>query len=1054
VKNRIYFFEAKNSRLIVALLFVLLLFRHSTAQVYPIRSTVILTPPYSPYLSDYTAPGSQRFMIQLTPNDITSGDHLIKLRFTIEGVGITIRTKQNFVPKPLTLYGGGSPTTFYGEDISEYFHPNNLDFAGYSRTEFTKTGKLPEGIYRFSVEVLSYNRDVPLSNRGSAMAWIILNDPPLLNLPRKDTKIKILDPTSIPFTWTPRHTGSPNSAFSTEYIFKLVEIWPENRNPNDAFLSQRALYEETTTQTQFVYGPEHPALIPGRKYAWSVQARDIEGKDLFKNHGKSEVFVFQFGDALNPPENIKQNKSNNATVIDLSWDPPLSGAMPQTYRVRYRKKGSGNIQPWYEGLADQRWIALTELQTDTEYELQMRSEGNSQVSEYSMLQFMKTGSQGTLPYECGKQDVVSIDTAATPLLKLAVGETITAAGFKILVSEVESKNGTFTGQGWMAVPMFNGASVKVQFTNIRVNEKFQLTAGEFVTTYSKGSKIERLVDQAHKIGEEKTEKPSAQEILSDSISSMPITLLVVIDTLYAIGDKIVIVDESGGESTYKRTVDKEGKFQPVIIVDGSGTQYTVNEDGSVSGGSSGANQLNQVNRNAIKEQLLRLILADFKIEINTWLANHGKGPLDDETIAFIMALPECFPEDAEVLEHLNENIIPYYDNDANIAQLRTAIEANQPGRELLDEIARQFHSLDQVSILSLNQEDRDNIRNTVCDALVEVVNNETISTEVRSNGSVIAAASYILISAEPAMPALSIKAVSSVQNSATEASFRLKIEYRRDIRQDEDFFPATGWKKIRVNQTWNVDFGDNIRGGRATLYCDYGATKDTVVFYIRGTNPTEQAVKDYLTAQSYDVWFLTRMIRQESNYRHFNAGTNYGTGWNDSQGCPNFGPPHGWGLMQLDLLNGGQRPTAQQLWSWKANVDRGYQFLNGEKRNMVNNRLNAAVTILNSWYKENQEDTVQGHADQVEGLITYTHANSTHFDLDFGAEVSGQSKPFADASWIKNYNGSSGGTDGYPGFYYLVKQLPDIDNNKPFWSVQRVNSGGHNYVEAVSNRAE
>ena len=248
------------------------------AQVFPVQANVSLTPPYSPYLSDYTAPGSQRLIIQLTPNDITTSDHPIKLRVTIEGVGITIRTKQNFVPQPLTLYGGGSPTILYGDDILVYFNPNNLEFAGYSKAEFLKTAKIPEGIYRFSVEVFSYNRNVQLSNKGTTMAWIILNDPPLLNLPRKDTKIKILDPTSIPFTWTPRHTGSPNSAFSTEYVFRLVEIWPENRNPNDAFLTQRPLHEETTTQTQFVYGLEHPALIPGRKYAWSVQARDVDGK--------------------------------------------------------------------------------------------------------------------------------------------------------------------------------------------------------------------------------------------------------------------------------------------------------------------------------------------------------------------------------------------------------------------------------------------------------------------------------------------------------------------------------------------------------------------------------------------------------------------------------------------------------------------------------------------------------------------------------------------------------------------------------------------------------
>lgn len=118
---------------------------------------------------------------------------------------------------------------------------------------------------------------------------------------------------------------------------------------------------------------------------------------------------------------------------------------------------------------------------------------------------------------------------------------------------------------------------------------------------------------------------------------------------------------------------------------------------------------------------------------------------------------------------------------------------------------------------------------------------------------------------------------------------------------------------------------------------------------------------------------------------------------------------------------------------------------------MVNNRLNAATNVLNLWYEKNPEDIVQGHEDQLEGSITYTHANSASFDFDFGIEVTGQSRPFADATWIKNYNGSSGGTDGYPGFYYLIKK---IGSAKPFWDVQRVNNSGHNYVEAVSNRAE
>src|SRR5687767_10508282 len=144
------------------------------AQVYPVQANVQIQPPYSPYLTDYTSPGSQRLVLQLRANDITISDHPIKLRLTIEGLGITIRTKQNFIPQQLILSGGGIPTILYGEDLIEYFNPYNLDFAGLSRTEFLKTGKLPEGVYRFSIEVFSYNRDAQLSNRATITAWIIL----------------------------------------------------------------------------------------------------------------------------------------------------------------------------------------------------------------------------------------------------------------------------------------------------------------------------------------------------------------------------------------------------------------------------------------------------------------------------------------------------------------------------------------------------------------------------------------------------------------------------------------------------------------------------------------------------------------------------------------------------------------------------------------------------------------------------------------------------------------------------------------------------------------
>jgi hypothetical protein len=576
-------FQLKNSfALLLMMLITVSTSLTVSAQVFPVQANMQISGPYSPYLSDYTAPGAQKLLIQLRTNDITISDHPIKLRITIEGVGITIRTKQNFIPaQPLTLAGGGIPSIFYGEDIIEYFNPNNLDFVGLSRKEFEKTGKLPEGVYRFTAEVFSYNRDVTLSNKAMTVAWIILNDPPLLNLPRKDLKVRILDPTNIVFNWTPRHTGSPNSAFTTEYIFRLVEIWPANRNPYDAFLSQPALYEINTSQTQILYGPAEPALIPGRKYAWQVQAIDVEGKDLFKNQGRSEVFVFQFGDALSAPENVKQDVGN-ATAINLSWEPPSQGEMPLAYRVRYRKKGTGDSGTWYEAVTNQRWATLPSLQTNSSYEVQVRSEAKPQVSEYSALTYVKTDEEKVVPYSCGKQSVVPPVDNSSPLLMLFIGDVITAGNFKVIVTKAEGSGGSFTGTGVMVVPLLNMASVNVTFSGIQLNDKHELVYGEIVTTYNPGSEIARKVEEAHQIGE-KPEPPKASDSTGVT-TAITIPVSGIIDSVYFDKEKgeIVVMDEEGNKNTYKQPIGEVSKEpMPVQIVDAVGNTYVVDKDGKV-----------------------------------------------------------------------------------------------------------------------------------------------------------------------------------------------------------------------------------------------------------------------------------------------------------------------------------------------------------------------------------------------------------------------------------------------------------------------------------------
>jgi hypothetical protein len=548
----------------------------ANAQVYPIQSQVNLLPPYSGNLSDYTFPGSQRITVTLNCNDITISNYRIKLRFTIEGLGITVRSKPNVSFEPF-IVDGGSPLLLYGDDLAQYLDPRNLDFVGLSRTEYQRTGKLPEGVYRFYVEVLDYNRSTVVSNKGFATAWVILNDPPILNLPANNSKTRVVDPTNIPFAWTPRHSSSPNSAFTSEYVFRLIEIWPSNRNPNDAFLSQTPLYELETSRTQIVYGPGEPLLIPGRKYAWQVQAKDAEGRDLFKNNGKSEVFVFQFGDAIEMPQNVRKETSN-ATTISIRWETSPTGEIPERFRIRYRPAGGTR---WYEDVTTNYTHTLVQLQNNTSYDIQVRSENGNQVSDYTFSQRYST----TLPivdesYQCGNPFNLVPPVMTTPLQNLNVGDVFKCSDFDhVLVREVTKlpEAGGFSGIGFARVNGFNRANLAVTFSGT-FNNEFQMVTGKMVFISDPKNKMSQLIEEMKKIGE----KPPVLDSAVANPDSNLIIITGVIDSVYFNSNgQIVVLDEAGSTQTFEQKKNGQGEKQEMIVKDSAGNTWTVDKDGNI-----------------------------------------------------------------------------------------------------------------------------------------------------------------------------------------------------------------------------------------------------------------------------------------------------------------------------------------------------------------------------------------------------------------------------------------------------------------------------------------
>jgi hypothetical protein len=333
----------------------------------------------------------------------------------------------------------------------------------------------------------------------------------------------------------------------------------------------------------------------------------------------------------------------------------------------------------------------------------------------------------------------------------------------------------------------------------------------------------------------------------------------------------------------------------------------------------------------------------------------------------------------------------------------------------------------------------------------------------------------MLITSEPAMPDIRAKIISQTKGTY---KVKLEIKYLRQCRgggagrtpNQTSSFPSTGWHEMQEGKEWKIDFGTDvetqrprIRGGIAYLIAESpnGKQRDTVRFFIKGSNPTVEELNIYLNQAPYNtVWFFKKIIFHESgtsnnltaqvkqfNFYNENNENLSETNWNAFSRMPNFGPPCGWGLGQLD----NPAPPAQALWDWKANVRGAYDLL-VEKRANVANHLTSCNVVVERWSDAGRPIIIQ--QDRAEGGITYTHAPSPSFDhvinTHFNGQLTNNRRSFIDACWIKLYNGLGGERRHY---YWLA---PAEGDSPPKWNITDVATSGNYtnyYVREVSQRA-
>ncbi len=465
------------SRIILTgFLFFVMGLKDVTAQNYAIQSTVILNPPYTLSLPQYSM-DPDRIQVQLMNKDFATPLVEVFLQLRIEGPGITLETKSGYRPAyPLSLTAG-VPVMLNGADLGELFNINNLNVEGLNPQQFMAGGSyLPEGLYRFSVWAKTYHQNLQISNVGFATAGIFRHQPPIINLPLDRSFISIQNPQFLQIQFTPRHTISPELISKVRYKIRMTEVMPSGRNPNEAMQSTGLPFFETITdQTSFIFGPGEPAMVEGRTYAIQVQAIDVDGKDLFDNRGYSEVVSFVYGGQCPIPQNL-QVFSGDGSNIDLRWD---ANEIYRSYIVNYRIKGEKYFKT---ELAFNNVYSIHSCIPDKEYEIKVSGVCSENESESTPALYFKTNNKESayskFAKDCGKP-LPSVDlTNKNPLVILQSGDIIKAADFEIKVTAANGGNGVFSGTGLVTLPFTGKIPMPCTFEKVFLNTDKRLIAGK------------------------------------------------------------------------------------------------------------------------------------------------------------------------------------------------------------------------------------------------------------------------------------------------------------------------------------------------------------------------------------------------------------------------------------------------------------------------------------------------------------------------------------------------------------------------------------------------
>lgn len=554
------------------------------SQQYPVKLVPVVIPPYSMRLGDYATSTDNKLQLQVLMTDLMEPQHQTGIKFTLEAGlnAVPFAQSNDFVVgmQPFMLYPG-SNISLTNVDLRALFELQNL--GGINALQYAQP--LSDGVYRFCFQAYDYYTKNNLSAKTCATIFLTQYDPPMLTLPQNAEKVQAFLPyaggSGIVFQWMPRQIA-PN----TRYIFTLKELWDTGQSPISGFLSSPPLWQEETYAPTLYYGLDKTQLIPGKRYAWQIQAKSgnpvvganpTEDNGVYKNNGLSEIFYFDYVENCTVPT-LLMAKNVGRGRVELSWS--LAGNPSGLYNVQYRKKGS--TSDWISEQSYQPKYIVTGLEDQTEYEYRIGSvcgqqaapAGNSDNAyAYSSIQYFTTNANDAdNNYQCGIMPAVDIANKNPLQTLLGANEVFMAGDFPVTVLSAQGSNGVYSGTGYIVVPYLADTKIKVSFTNILLNTDKKLIGGVIETTYDPN---ETAVNYASAgFGE-----TFGDAGVKDVFVNFPIGGITYSATPPP--GKITITGSDGGSGSGSTTEYPGGK--DYTFTDPDGNIWTVDENGNITG---------------------------------------------------------------------------------------------------------------------------------------------------------------------------------------------------------------------------------------------------------------------------------------------------------------------------------------------------------------------------------------------------------------------------------------------------------------------------------------